>query len=293
MTRAALPTLPARSSAVASRVRLCGGTAPAGIETTNEVTIDDCGGLMTRVGVSAATPPALKVTERIRPASWTVTMTVVCCPALTCVPDVAPVILTVGGTASRTTTLTGAASTTCPLVSVTEPWMAIDDPGIASSGTMKPNASERVLTGGAIARVAASTGLPVCALKLTCATPTSSTADTVTSTCSPLIGVRLAGGTDTTAVGGTSSAIGTCVVSGGPRRPDVSVAMAETLIRSPGRPSDGTAWKLSTNGPRTVAAKTSFRKKSTNATSNAPTVAVTLVAVFSITVPVPAATNSV
>ena len=69
--------------------------------------------------------------------------------------------------------------------------------------------SVRFFTGGVTACVAASIGLPVCALKLTCATPTSSVADTVTSTCWPLMGVRLAGGTVISAVGGTSSVIGT------------------------------------------------------------------------------------
>ena len=111
---------------------------------------------------------------------------------------------------------------------------------------MNPNDSDRVLTPGAITRVAASTGFPVCALKLTCARPTSSVADTVRSTCSPLMGLRFDGDTTMAAVGGASSLIATSVVRGGPRRPDVSVAIAATLMRSPGLPSDGTAWKLST-----------------------------------------------
>ena len=76
---------------------------------------------MIRVCVTAATPAALKVTERMLPASCTVTITVVCWPGRICVPDVAPVILTVGATASRTVMATGAASLTCPLVSVTDP----------------------------------------------------------------------------------------------------------------------------------------------------------------------------
>ena len=183
-----------------------------------------------RVWVNAATPVALKVIERMLPASWTETTTVVCCPGRTWVPDVAPVILTVGATESRTMMVTGAASTTCPLVSVTDAWMAIDDPGVASTGTMKPKASDRFLAGGAIARVAASSGLPVCALKLTCATPTSS--------------VATDGEVDVFAVGRAEarrrhhdgrrrrqvSVIGTSVLSGGPRLPDVSVAIADTLI---------------------------------------------------------------
>ena len=59
--------------------------------------------------------------------------------------------------------------------------------------------------------------------------------------------------------------------------PEVSVAIAETLIWAPGPPSCGRAWKLKANGAGEVAAKASLRKKSTKSTSwVVPTLAVTV-----------------
>jgi hypothetical protein len=64
------------------------------------------------------------------------------------------------------------------------------------------------------------------------------------------------------------------------------VAAADTLMRDPGAPYAADAWNASTNGTlRSVNAKASLMKKSTNATSPPATVALTCDTVFSMTRP--------
>ncbi len=116
---------------------------------------------MTRTWFSDATPLAVKPISRMRPASSATTIAETVWPGRTRAPLVAPVMLTVGATASSTLMLTGAAATTCPLLSRAVASMVMVLPGAALAGTSKPKASTRSVAAGVTARTAASAAWPV------------------------------------------------------------------------------------------------------------------------------------
>jgi hypothetical protein len=77
-------------------------------------------------------------------------------PGFTFAPEVVPVMVTAGLTASRTVTETGPPERRATFVSTTDASMAMVEPGAAAGGIVKANDSVRVDTAGSNRRVVAS-----------------------------------------------------------------------------------------------------------------------------------------
>ena len=162
-TLADVPTLPARSTAVATIEMESPVFAVGGMVIVNDVIAAACGGSTTRVCVNCAMPRTFNVIDATPPESCTSTATVVCWPGLIIVPVVAPVIVTTGAIASSTRMSTGSAWPICPLVSDADACTRTVDPGAASAGTWNANDSARSRAVAAVL-VPASRALPVRAL---------------------------------------------------------------------------------------------------------------------------------